>query len=142
MERRNFLRTGLLGTAAFTIVPRHVLGGVGFTAPSDQLNLAAIGAGGKGASDIFNASVNGRERVVALCDVDFSGTAAKSVENFPNAKLFFDYREMLEKEKEEMVSMKIVFLLIVFFHVLFVILFFLQRLEDRSQEKEKKYPLL
>jgi predicted dehydrogenase len=81
-------------------VPRHVLGGVGFTAPSDQLNLAAIGAGGKGASDILNASVNGRERVVALCDVDFSGTAAKSVAAFPKAKLYADYREMLDKEKD------------------------------------------
>jgi len=52
-------------------VPRHVLGGVGYTAPSDRLNIAAIGAGGKGASDIRNASVGGREKVVALCDVRF-----------------------------------------------------------------------
>lgn len=81
------------------IVPRHVLGGAGFIAPSDQLNLAAIGAGGKGASDIRNASVNGRERVVALCDVDFKGSAKASVERFPKAKLYADYREMLDKEK-------------------------------------------
>lgn len=81
------------------IVPRHVLGGAGFIAPSDQLNLAAIGAGGKGASDIRNASVNGRERVVALCDVDFNGSAKASVERFPKAKLYADYREMLDKEK-------------------------------------------
>ena len=99
VSRRKFVKNTIMASSIF-IVPRHVLGGVGFTAPSDQLNLAAIGAGGKGASDIFNASVNGRERVVALCDVDFSGTAAKSVENFPNAKLFFDYREMLDKEKD------------------------------------------
>src|SRR5690606_7926265 len=77
-----------------------VLGGVGFTAPSDQLNLAAIGAGGKGRSDILNASVNGRERVVALCDVDFSGSAKESVKNFPNAKQYADYRIMLEQEKD------------------------------------------
>ncbi len=81
------------------IVPRHVLGGVGYVAPSDRLNLAAIGAGGKGASDIFNASVNGRENVAALCDVDFSGSAKKSVENFPKAKLYKDFRELLDKEK-------------------------------------------
>ena len=42
------------------IVPRHVLGGPGYISPSDQLNLAAIGSGGKGASDISNASVQGR----------------------------------------------------------------------------------
>jgi predicted dehydrogenase len=98
-SRRTFLKQAAIASSIL-IVPRHVLGGVGFTAPSDQLNLAAIGAGGKGASDILNASVNGRERVVALCDVDFSGTAAKSVTAFPKAKLYADYREMLDKEKD------------------------------------------
>lgn len=92
-SRRNFIKNAALASSAL-IVPRHVLGGVGFTAPSDQLNIAAIGAGGKGASDIKNASVNGRERVVALCDVDFSGSASQSVKNFPNAKLYADFREM------------------------------------------------
>ena len=71
----------------FFLVPRHVLGGIGYVAPSDRLNLAAIGAGGKGARDIRNASVGGRERGMALCDVDFSGSAAKSVKAFPTAKL-------------------------------------------------------
>ena len=98
-SRRNFIKNVAIASS-FMVVPRHVVGGVGFTAPSDQLNLAAIGAGGKGASDIRNASVNGRERVVALCDVDFSGSASKSVENFPKAKLYHDYREMLDKEKD------------------------------------------
>jgi predicted dehydrogenase len=76
-----------------------VLGGPGFISPSDRLNIAAIGAGGKGHSDIINASVNGRERVVALCDVDFSGSASKTVEKFPKAKLFDDFRVMLDKKK-------------------------------------------
>ncbi|MDH5399403.1 MAG: Gfo/Idh/MocA family oxidoreductase [Cyclobacteriaceae bacterium] len=98
-SRRSFIKKGAIASTVI-VVPRHVLGGVGFTAPSDQLNLAAIGAGGKGFSDISNASVKGRERVVALCDVDFSGSAAKSVEKFPKAKLYQDYREMLEKEKD------------------------------------------
>ncbi|NBA85975.1 Gfo/Idh/MocA family oxidoreductase [Emticicia sp. CRIBPO] len=98
-SRRNFLKTGA-AAASFYIVPRNVLGGVGFIAPSDQLVLAAIGAGGKGRSDIKNASVNGRERVVALCDVDFSGSAADSVKQFPQAKLYADYRKMLDELKE------------------------------------------
>src|SRR5690606_9474933 len=72
-SRRTFIKNSLIASSVF-IVPRHVLGGVGFTAPSDQLVLAAIGAGGKGRSDIKNASVNGREKVIALCDVDFSGS--------------------------------------------------------------------
>ncbi len=46
-SRRNFIKkTGLIGTGVF-IVPRHVLGGVGYTAPSDQLGLAAVGSGGE-----------------------------------------------------------------------------------------------
>ena len=86
-SRRNFIKKSAIGSGIF-IVPRNVLGGTGFTAPSDQLNLAAIGSGGKGISDIANASVNGRERVVALCDVDFSGSASRSVKRFPKAKLY------------------------------------------------------
>jgi len=97
-SRRSFIKKGAIASSIF-IVPRHVLGGQGFLAPSDRLNLAAIGAGGKGSSDIKNASVDGRERVRALCDIDFSGSAKRSVENFPKAKLYNDYREMLDKEK-------------------------------------------
>ncbi|HMB61528.1 MAG TPA: Gfo/Idh/MocA family oxidoreductase, partial [Eudoraea sp.] len=86
------------------IVPRHVLGGAGYLAPSDRLRLAAIGAGGKGSSDILHASVDGREKVIALCDVDFSGSARRSVERFPKAKLYNDYRVMLEKERIDAVT--------------------------------------
>ena len=98
-SRRKFIKQSVIASSVF-IVPRHVLGGVGFTAPSDQLVLAAIGAGGKGTSDIKNASVNGRERIQALCDVDFSGSAKRSVENFPKAKQYADYRLMLDQEKD------------------------------------------
>ena len=99
-SRRSFIKkSSAFGIGVF-IVPRNVLGGKGFVPPSDQLNLAAIGAGGKGISDIANASVNGRERVSALCDVDFSGSAKQSVKRFPKAKLFADYREMLDKHKD------------------------------------------
>lgn len=97
--RRSFLKQGAIASSFF-IVPRHVLGGVGYLAPSDQLVLAAIGAGGKGRSDIRNAAVNGREKVAALCDVDFSGSASRSVEAFPKAKLYNDYRIMLDEMKE------------------------------------------
>jgi len=98
-SRRDFIKNAAIASSFF-IVPRNVLGGVGFIAPSDQLNIAAIGAGGKGASDIMLASVKGRERIVALCDVDFSGSAKRSVESFPNAKLYADYRKMLDMEKD------------------------------------------
>ena len=50
--RRQFLKTGLVAARSFFIVPRHVLG-KGFISPSDKLNLASIGAGGKGWSDLL-----------------------------------------------------------------------------------------
>ena len=84
-SRRNFIKKSI-AASSIIIVPRNVLGGQGYISPSDQLNIAAIGSGGKGASDISNASVRGRERVVALCDVDFSGSASRTVKKFPKAK--------------------------------------------------------
>ena len=99
ISRKQFIKTSA-AASSILIVPRHVLGGIGYTAPSDRLNLAAIGAGGKGTSDIANASVNGRERVSALCDVDFSGSASRAVEAFPDAKLYDDYRVMLDNETD------------------------------------------
>jgi len=99
ISRRSFVKQGALASSIF-IIPRHVLGGKGYTAPSDRLNLAAIGAGGKGTSDILHASVKGRERVAALCDVDFSGSASRSVKNFPEAKKYHDYRVMLDELKD------------------------------------------
>ena len=97
-SRRNFIKkTGVIGTGIF-IVPRNVLGGVGFTAPSDQLALAAIGSGGKGTSDISNAYQNGKNRVVALCDVDPS-RAITSYQAHSSSNKYVDYREMLDKEK-------------------------------------------
>ena len=101
IKRRTFVKNTLAASSIF-IVPRHVLGGIGYTAPSDQLVLAAIGAGGKGASDISNASVNGRERVIALCDVDTSGKngISRSTDKFSEAKFYENYKRMLDKEKD------------------------------------------
>ena len=87
----------MIGTGVF-IVPRNVLGGEGYTAPSDQLALAAIGSGGKGTSDISNAYQNGKNRVVALCDVD-PAKAKSSYTTHADVNKYIDYREMLDKEK-------------------------------------------
>lgn len=101
LKRRDFVKHSIAASSIF-IVPRHVLGGLGYTAPSDQLGLAAIGAGGKGASDIRNASVDGRERVVALCDVDSSGGngISRSIKKFSDAKFYDNFKKMLDKEKD------------------------------------------
>ncbi len=63
--------------------------------PNEKLNIAAIGAGGKGESDI--RSVAPRNNIVALCDVD-EKRAAESLRRFPNAKRYKDFRKMLDKE--------------------------------------------
>ncbi len=96
-SRRDFVKNSLIASAGFFIVPRHVLGGKGFTAPSDKLRVGGIGAGGKGQSDIANFAKSGKADIVALVDVD-DRQAAKTRASFPNAKYYKDYREMLDKE--------------------------------------------
>ena len=95
-SRRNFLRNSSLAAAGFVIVPRHVLGR-GFVAPSDKLNIAAIGAGGKGADDIDHFYKSGKAEIAFLCDVD-DRQSAETRKLFPKAKYYKDFREMLSKE--------------------------------------------
>ncbi len=156
LTRRNFLGTTATAAAAFTIIPRYVMGGTGYTAPSDLINVAGIGVGSQGGGDIqqicspdvpivrpqrnsngtpmtkeqiaaqqarmaermnrsnaagqqnTNAAVQmgaaGSGKVIklaniyALCDVDpnYSGHILKG---YPKAKIYNDWREMLDKEK-------------------------------------------
>src|SRR6186713_2743927 len=95
-SRRAFLRDASLAATGFFIVPRHVLG-KGFVAPSDRLQVAGIGAGGKGSSDLESFFGSGKVDVVALCDVD-DRQAAGSVKKYTGAKYYKDFRKMLEKE--------------------------------------------
>jgi predicted dehydrogenase len=97
-SRRNFIKNTSLAAAGFMIVPRHVLGGKGYVAPSDRLNIAGIGAGGKGASDIAEFAKSPKVNIVALVDVD-DRAAAATRKKFPKATYYKDFREMLEKEK-------------------------------------------
>jgi len=96
MDRRNFIKT-TGAAAAFTIVPRYVLGGPGYIAPSDTVYIAGIGVGGKGTSDLTSCAQSKHAKISLLCDVD-DDMAAKSRENFPDAKYYKDFREMLDKE--------------------------------------------
>ncbi|WP_316821373.1 Gfo/Idh/MocA family oxidoreductase [Pedobacter gandavensis] len=96
-SRRNFIKTTALAAAGFMIVPRHVLGGRGFLAPSDRLMVAGVGVGGKGQSNLSNIYKGGKADIAFLCDVD-DRRAAYSVKSFPAAKYYKDYREMLDKE--------------------------------------------
>ena len=96
-SRRTFIKNaGIAAAAAFAIVPRHILGR-GYRAPSDTLYIAAIGAGGRGENDIASFAKSGKAEITCLCDVD-DRRAAKSIVDFPKAKYFKDFRDLLDKE--------------------------------------------
>ncbi len=144
LSRRDFIGKTATAAAAFTIVPRHVLGGPGYTAPSDMVNVAGIGLGNQGGSDIQNIATpdvpikrkmglpglkfyrypgitpprptGGRRsdnpnqmgdaggefkhaNIYALCDVD-SEYAGHIIAGYPKAKVYDDFRKMIDKEKE------------------------------------------
>ncbi len=84
VTRRKFVAgTGGVAAAAM-IVPRHVLGGVGYNAPSDTVNVALIGCGGQGKTDSAEL-VAGGQNLVALCDVDF-GYVDREIENMTRVR--------------------------------------------------------
>ena len=92
ISRRDFM--GAAAVAAFTIVPRHVLGGARRIPPIEKLNIAGIGVGGQGGSDLRALS---SQNIVALCDVDWH-RAAGTFKRYPNARKYKDFRRMLDKE--------------------------------------------
>lgn len=94
--RRSFVGTAAAAGAGFLIVPRHVLGR-GFRPPSDRLNIAAIGAGGKGMFNLTQAWNGGAENIAVLCDVD-DRQSAEARRKWPSARYYKDYRRMLEAE--------------------------------------------
>jgi predicted dehydrogenase len=99
-SRREFIKNSALAAGAFMIVPRYVLGGKGYTAPSDRLVIAGVGAGGKGESDIAMFHKSGKAEIGYLCDVD-DRRAATSVKNFPKAKYYKDWRKLFDKEAKK-----------------------------------------
>ncbi len=125
-SRRKFIATAGTAAAAFTILPRNVLGGKGFQAPSDMVNVAGIGIANHGFGNLramqsptgvyktrqlegaFIARTNAAPvpgvqynlaNIYALCDVD-DEYAAPVYRAYPKAKKYKDYREMLDNEPE------------------------------------------
>jgi predicted dehydrogenase len=96
ISRRQFIKYTSLATGAVVSIavpgcatrPRRI-------AANEKLNIAVIGAGGKGASDTDSVA---SENIVALCDVDQKTLDARG-QKYPNAQLFKDYRKMLEQVK-------------------------------------------
>jgi len=101
ISRRNFVAGGAAAIGALAgfaplIVPRHVLGGEGFQAPSNTLAIAAVGVGGMGRN--YLAGCQG-ERIVALCDLDHNRqNTIDQFKKYPDATRYHDFREMFDKE--------------------------------------------
>jgi predicted dehydrogenase len=93
LSRREFVGAAA-AVAAFTFVPRRVLGRPGESSANEKLNIAGIGVGGQGGGDL-NALSN--QNIVALCDVD-DARAAGTFNKFPDARRYRDFRKMLDKE--------------------------------------------
>ncbi len=107
LTRRNFVKGAAAASAsafAFQVVPSRVFGA------NDRITLAAIGTGGKGASDI-KGSVEAGFEVISLCDVvdvakypNVEGRMKNLIgsrREHPNASFYMDWREMLEKEGDK-----------------------------------------
>jgi len=92
-NRRSFLATTATAAAGITILPSNVIAGMGHKAPSDKMNIAAVGIGGMGFANLKNLK---SENIVGLCDVDWK-YAAKTFEFFPGAKKYKDWRVMYDE---------------------------------------------
>lgn len=93
ITRRSFLKGTAAAVGLFTIVPRHALGGVGYTAPSEQLTKAVIGVGGMGMGHLGYPGA----KLVAVCDVDqqhLQGALDKAGEG---VRGYHDFREVLDQ---------------------------------------------
>lgn len=108
MKRREFIAKGLVSSLAFTIVPRVVLGGNGFLAPSDRINLGFIGVG-KQSYTLMHGLNNCKEiNTLAACDVDrkklqaFIGSTTKKLSELGKAQgdvvPYHHYRELLQRK--------------------------------------------
>ncbi len=95
LSRRGFLAGSAAAAAAFTIVPRNVLGGSGQTAPSDMLGGALIGCGGRGESTFQGLGPNVRR--LASCDVKYKDRA-------DNKTFYTDFRYVLERDDIDVVA--------------------------------------
>jgi len=93
VSRRRFMQGAAAGAMAFSLVPRRVLAQAGQPAPSDKLNLGCVGVAGRGGDNINELA---GQNIVALTDVDWAH-AAKTLEKFPGAKRYKDYRKMLDE---------------------------------------------
>lgn len=99
ISRRGFLKSAASSVGAFTIVPRHVLGGAMFTAPSEQLTRAVIGVGGMGRGHLGYTD----GKLLAVCDVD-EGHLKQALEMVDkDVQGYKDFREVLARDDIDIV---------------------------------------
>lgn len=98
ITRRAFIKSAAATTAAFSIVPRHVLGGPGHTPPSEVITRAVIGTGGMGMAGHVTRNQPGKPPVtLAVCDVDQNHLAAALEKAGPGCQGYSDWRRVLER---------------------------------------------
>src|SRR5436309_10334546 len=99
IRRRQFFHRAGIGVALFNILPGRLLNGAEKLSPNAKLNVAGIGIGSRGGSDVAEVAGLGHN-IVAVCDVD-EKYAGKEFAKYPDAKRFKDYRVMLDKMDQE-----------------------------------------
>ena len=97
VPRRTFLASTAVAAAGFTIVPRHVLGGQGVTAPSDKLNIAAVGVGGMGKNNVGKCA---RPRTSSRCATSTSSWPTPCSRSTRTRRRTSDFRVMLDEQKD------------------------------------------
>lgn len=91
--RRDFVKKSLITTAGFTIIPRYVMGGANFIAPSDQLTKAVIGVGGMGQGHLTYEGT----KLLAICDADSNHLNSTLAKVGSDVKGYRDFREVLQR---------------------------------------------
>jgi predicted dehydrogenase len=95
--RRDFIKNITLTATGLTILPSHLISGLKrstqFIPPSDKLNIAGVGIGGKGHPNLVGMNT---ENIIGLCDVDWK-YANNCFQEFPKAKRFKDWRRMFDE---------------------------------------------
>src|SRR5438093_9659436 len=99
--RRSFLKTSIASLTTLTLVPRYVLGGAGFTPPSEVLTRAVIGTGGMGMGHV--KSINTACKLLAVCDVDEQHLQAAIKAGGDDVKGYKDFREVLARKDIDIV---------------------------------------
>jgi predicted dehydrogenase len=99
INRRKFIKNSIGAAAAITIIPRRVLGGQGYTPPSDELTKAIIGVGGMGTGHMnYEGS-----RLLAVCDVDEKHLKTALEKAGPGVKGYKDFREVISREDVDVI---------------------------------------